>query len=136
MISMVAIIATAQGGQVPPEPPLQVLGPQLVAWSQLQRPQPIQQLLPDTTLQRSCPQAADQTPSHDALLFRQGAVLQLKGSIVQANGHYLLKLANDIAIQLDNAANSSRYEGKQVRIAGIFDKNGESFRVLSIELDS
>jgi hypothetical protein len=130
MIS-IAIASAGQTSQAPPVPPLQILGPQLVAWSQLQQPQP----LPERTLLPSGPPIG-QTTSHDTTPIRQNAVLRLKGSIAQSNGHYLLKLANDIAIQLDDPENSSRYEGKQVRIGGILEANGEKLHVISIELDS
>jgi hypothetical protein len=117
-----ASFALAQDAQKPsPVPPSDILGPQLIAWSQLQQPQPMQQEpLPSQT--QPDPSPATQT---------------LTGTIVKDAGHYLLKVADSsIAYELDDQVRASRYEGKQVKIAGVLDAKGNSFHIINIELIS
>jgi hypothetical protein len=115
--------ALAQDAQKPrPVPPSDVLGPQLIAWSQLQQPQPMQQAEPSPSQTQPDPSPATQT---------------LTGTIVKDAGHYLLKVAgSSTAYELDDQVRASHYEGKQVKVAGVLDAKGNSFHIINIELIS
>jgi hypothetical protein len=107
--------------------PSDILGPQLIAWSQLQKPQPVQQTDQDQG-QSAAPPAQEQPQSPVAQT--------LTGTIVKDGNSYVLKVATGTAYQLDDQDMARKYEGKQVRIAGTLDAKGNSFHVISIELIS
>ena len=59
----------------------------------------------------------------------------LTGTIVRDGSSYILKASsNSNVYQLDDQERAKQYEGKQVRIEGTLDANGNSFHVTSIEL--
>jgi hypothetical protein len=103
-----------------PVPPSDILGPQLIAWSQLQHPQPVGQGEQSQT--RPDPSPATQT---------------LTGIIVKDSGHFFLKISGgSTAYELDDRDRASQYEGKQVKVAGVLDPKGNSFHIINIELIS
>jgi hypothetical protein len=105
----------AQKKQVRPDPalPSQILGPQLIAWSQLQSPQPLQQ-----TRNTQEKEPAAQT---------------FTGTIVRDGNTYALKVSTDTTYPLVEQEKAKPYEGEQVRVSGIVAANGESLHILSIE---
>lgn len=123
----------AQDPQTQPSPalPSSILGPQLIAWSQLQKPRPVPQPLPPPD--QPIPQADQQTPNPPA---QQPAALTLMGTIVKDGARYVLKVSSNTAFQLDDQDKVSQYEGKQVRIAGRLDADGKVLHITSIELVS
>jgi DNA-nicking Smr family endonuclease len=118
-----------------PAAPGQVVGPQLIAWSQLQQPQPLSQPLPpadqaDQTNQKAVSQnqtAQDQQES-SAQVFT--------GTIVKDEARYVLKAADGASYQLDDQEKAKLYEGKQVKIVGSIDAHGTTLHITSIELIS
>jgi hypothetical protein len=90
-----------------------ILGPQLIVWSQLQSPQPLQRT-----------RASQQMES---------AAQTFNGKIVRDGSTYVLKVSTTIVYPLAEQQKAKPYEGKQVRIKGILDANGESVHILSIE---
>jgi hypothetical protein len=129
-----ASILLAQDSQKPNPVPSDILGPQLIAWSQLQQPQPVQEQQPPTQTGRQTeqPQAVsptqpDQSPSTQTLT----------GTIVKDSGHYILQVSGtSTAYELDDQDRARQYEGKQVKIAGKLDAKGNSFHIINIELIS
>jgi hypothetical protein len=126
VVSVVLVSASlllAQDAQKPsPVPPPDILGPQLIAWSQLQHPQPVQQAEPSPAQAQPDPSPASQT---------------ITGTIVKSSGHYFLKVADgSAAYELDDQDRASHYEGKQVKVAGVLDAKGNSFHIINIELIS
>ncbi len=111
--------------------PSDVLGPQLIAWSQLQQPQPVQQ--PDQPLSQANRQS-EQVPSPQPA--QPPAAQTLTGTIVKDFGRFILKVSSSTAYGLDDQARARKYEGKQVKIAGIFDAKGNSFHIIDIQLIS
>jgi hypothetical protein len=126
-VSPVVLSAQNVTGQPGPALPSEILGPQLIAWSQVQRPQPIPQPMPSPsqTSQQS-EQAPSQAPSPAAQTFT--------GTIVKDGDKYILKAAGTTVYQLDDQERARQYEGKQVKIAGTLDASGTSLHVSSIEL--
>jgi uncharacterized protein DUF5818 len=127
----------AQDLQARPSPalPSDILGPQLIAWSQLQKPQPVPQPLPPPD--RPTSQAAEQTQPTNPPAREQEPVAQtFKGTIVKDGSRYVLKGSSNSAYQLDDEEKAKQYEGRQVRIGGALDANGSSLHVISVELVS
>ena len=125
-------VAGQQASQQPNSPPLpSVLGPQLVAWSDLQKPQPVPQPLPP-------PQRADQSlpaPSHTQ---QQPSTQTFTGTIVKDNNKYVLKVSDGavyqfVVYQIDDQEKAKLYEGKQVKIAGSLDAKTYLLHIVSIE---
>jgi len=128
-------LLVAQDPQTKPSPalPASVLGPQLIAWSQLQKPRPVPQPLPPPN--QPLPQADQQQPNPLAQQ-QPPATLTLMGTIVKDGTRYVLKVSSNSAYLLDDQDKVSPYEGKQVKIAGSLDADGKVLHVTSIELVS
>jgi hypothetical protein len=114
-------------GPTNPVLPSDFLGPQLIAWSQLQKPLPVLQL----TSQR-----ADQQPGQSPVQPQSPAKQTLTGTIVRDGSRYILKVSNNSVYELDAQDKAKQYEGRQVKIAGTLDANGSTFHIISIELIS
>jgi hypothetical protein len=110
------IVAQDQQSKSGPALPPGILGPQLIAWSQLQRLQPVQ-----------LPRAARQ---------KESTAQAFTGTIVEDGSSYVLKVSTNSAYQLAEQETAKKYSGKQVRISGILDASGESLHIISIELVS
>jgi hypothetical protein len=119
--------------------PSGTLGPQLIAWSQFQKPQPIPQPLPppDKDKDASVPQP-NQVPQTQAPSdHRQAPAAQtFTGTILKDGKVYVLKMAGATVYQLDDQDRAKQFEGKSVKIAGTLDATGGSLHVTSIELVS
>jgi hypothetical protein len=107
------LCAQNKQSQTDRELPSDILGPQLIAWSQLQSPQPLQQT---RATQQEKP--ASQT---------------FTGTIMKDGSTYILKVSANTAYPLAEQQKARPYEGKQVRISGVLDANGENLHILSIE---
>jgi hypothetical protein len=120
-------------------PPLQVLGPELVAWSQLQQPRPVPQPLSGRTLDRNAQPLQDAAiqDSRGELPTQQpdSVVRDFRGLIAVIDGRRLLKLASDVVVQIEDPEMAKQYEGRRVKITGTGDESGKLI-VMSIELDS
>lgn len=129
----------AQDRQSQPNPglPSDILGPQLIAWSQLQKPQPVPQplLLPNRPVHYS--DQGQPAPSADPPAQTQPPAAQIfTGTIVKDGMRYVLKVSSNSVYQLDDQERARQYEGKQVKIAGTLDVTGNSLHITSIELVS
>jgi hypothetical protein len=125
----------AQDLQDQPSPalPSDILGPQLIAWSQLQKPQPVPQPLP--LPDRPISQPAQQTqPTNPPAQEQQPVAQTFKGTIMKDCSRYVLKVSSNSAYQLDEQEKAKRHEGRQVKIGGALDANSSSLHVISIEL--
>ena len=114
---LTAPLMFAQTPQSQPRPglPSDILGPQLIAWSQLQQPQPVAQPLP---------------------LSDQSDQQIITGTIIDDGISYVLRISTNSAYQLADQEKVKQYEGKQVKIDGTLDANGASVHIISIELAS
>ena len=125
----------AQDPQIQRSPalPPDILGPQLIAWSQLQKPQPVLQPLPppDRPIQQPDLQLANSAAKQE-----QPTAPAFVGTITKDGARYVLKVSSHSAYQLDDQDRAKQYEGKQVKIAGTLDADGKSLHITGIELVS
>ena len=129
----------SQEAQRKPSPvPPEILGPQLIAWSQVQKPQPVPAPLPPPDRPVQSEQQPGQSASHAAQepAQSQPAAQTLTGTIVKDGGRYILKVSGSSTYELDDQERAKRYEGKQVKIVGMLSATGNSFHIVSIELMS
>jgi hypothetical protein len=104
-----------------------ILGPQLIAWSQVQRPEPIAQPTPSSS---QTSQQSEQAPPQ----AQSPAAQTFTGTIVKDGDKYILQAAGTNVYQLDDQERAKQYEGQQVKIAGTLDASGNRLHVSSIEL--
>ena len=130
----------AQNLRSQPSPvlPSDILGPQLIAWSQLQKPQPVPPPLPpplpppDRPVQKPDQQTAQ--PANPQAQPQPPAAQTFTGTIIKDGSRYILKLSSKNVYQLDDQEKAQRYEGKQVKIEGTLDASGNSLHITSIQL--
>lgn len=120
-----------------------ILGPQLIAWSELQKPQPVPQqpqpvpppdTQPGTQSQEEPSQPkAQQGPQSETA---EPTAQSITGSIVKVAGKYMLETEDNIAYQLDDQEKAKQFEGKRVKVTGSLDRSTGILHVRSIELRS
>ena|ERR1700685_1019925 len=136
LLASVSPWALAQDAKADPLPS-EILGPQLIAWSQFQRPQPVPQPLPppdrDAQAAQNQGQAQAQPPADQQ---QPPAAQTFTGTIVKDGKDYVLKVNASTVYQLDDPDRVKPYEGKQVKISGKLDAKGNSLHIASIELVS
>ena len=124
-----------------------ILGPQLIAWSELQKPQPVPQQpqpvpAPDTQNgkkpsepnQRPDAQSqpdAQQQPQQESQ--ESTAAKSVTGTVIKVSGKYVLQTADNVAYQLDNDEKAKQYEGKRVKVTGSLDRGTGILHVTDIE---
>ena len=125
-----------------------ILGPQLIAWSEMQKPQPVPQRpepvpVPDSNADKQAGPAEDtpqQRPAQDAKApaqEKQGPAAQtLTGTVIKLGNKYVLKTTDKQTYELDDQDQAREYEGKQVKIVGSLDRTTNIIHVTSIELIS
>ena len=120
--------------------PAAFVGPQLIMWSELQKPQPIPEPLPppekpdqdQSGQQPSQQQPGQPEPATSSQSQGQPSAQTFTGTIVKDGANYVLK-ANGTAYQIDDQAKARAYEGKQVKITGSLDKSN-LIHISAIEL--
>lgn len=117
-------MARAQNSQKPKHPQPQN-GTELIAWTQLQEPHPVQSPqqapalerqpdpTPDTRSQQNQPPAGGQDDAQ-----KEPAVQSFMGTVIQADGKYVLKTMDKATYQLDDQELAKKFEGKQVQVTG------------------
>jgi hypothetical protein len=95
-----------------PTLPSDILGPQLIAWSQQQKPQPVAEPLLDPTNLRT-----------------------FTGTIVKVHNQYVLQVSSDV-YQLDGQETARAFEGKEVKLTGTLDESTRWIHVTSVRLNS
>jgi len=115
-----------------PVPPSEILRVQLIAWSQLQKPQPMSQSATSDAAQQSA-QSVD-TPSQERP--QPPAAQTLTGTIMKDGNRYVLKVSSNTTYDLEDQERARKYEGKQVKVAGVLDPKGNSLHIITIELIS
>jgi Protein of unknown function (DUF5818) len=125
-----------------------ILGPQLIAWSEMQKPQPVPQRpqpvpVPDSNTDKQAGPTEDtpqQPPAQDAKApaqEKQGpAALTLTGTVIKLGNKYVLKTIDKQTYELDDQNRAREYEGKQVKIVGSLDRTTNRIHITSIELVS
>jgi hypothetical protein len=137
---LTAPLVFSQDRQSQPSPalPSEILGPQLIVWSQAQKPQPVPQPLPppERPVQQQPDQPGAQPASPPAPSSQKPAQQTFTGTIVKDGSRYVLKVAADNVYQIDDQDAVKQYEGKPVKIVGNLNADGHSIRVVKIELMS
>lgn len=111
----------------------ELLTSDLIAWTDMQSPQP----MPSTTQQAQrapdIPQAnqlgGPEIPTQDA----QPTAQTFNGSISKEDGCYVLKVSHTTSYQLDNQEQARQYEGQRVTVMGALDSRRNLIRVQRIE---
>jgi hypothetical protein len=129
-----AVWVPAQQPQPTPDILDGLAGPQLVAWTEMQKPQPVPEPKPDptplpdpqpeqqpdrqpNTQPPPAPPAGEaQPPSHS-----EEAEKTLIGTVVKDNDRFVLRTSDQAVYQLDDQARVKPFEGKQVRVVGRLD---------------
>ncbi len=101
------------------EPADQLPAVDLVAWSGMQSPEPVQ------------PAAQTAQPQDDAKA--DPAVHTVTGSISKEGDAYVLKVSDTTSYKLDDQAKAKEYEGQKVRVTGQVDLNNDQIHVQRIE---
>lgn len=119
------LLATFSAAQQPPTDPAPegndgILGPQLIAWSELQKPQPVS------------PPAQAQTHASQSDARRQTA-RTVTGVVAKVEKGYVLETGDSLTHQLDAQDKAMPYEGKRVRVEGILDPTTNLIQVHSIQ---
>lgn len=119
--------------QPSPMLPSGILGPQLIVWSQVQKPQPVPQpLLPPNRLVWQPEQQREQ-PANPLVQQQQPAAQTLTGMIEEDGGVYALKVSSGSAYELDDQDAAKHYQGERARVVGTLDTKRGSIHVVSIE---
>ena len=141
-------MAMAQESPAKPAPGISdgVLGLQLIAWSELQKPQPVPQKPeplppPDTTAEPSQQQnPAQSQPSQGSQQTQpvpetqQSTIQSITGTVVKIGNKYVLETEDNIAYQLDDQDRAKQFEGKHVKVLGTLDRSTGIIHIKSIEL--
>jgi len=127
--------APAQEFRPVPAPPVTsaILGPQLIAWTQSQDPQPVQQPKPNASPlpERQPEQPPQQAPEAQS----QPAEHSLSGIIVKEGGVYVL-VSDTVIYQLDDQGRAREHAHRRVKITGSLSAGGDMIHVVNIELIS
>ena len=125
-----------------------ILGPQLIAWSEMQKPLPVPQRpepvpVPDSNADKQASPTEDtpkQQPAPDTKApaqEKQGPAAQtLSGTVIKLGDKYVLKTTDKQTYELDDQDKAREYEGKQVKIIGSLDRTTNMIHITSIELIS
>jgi hypothetical protein len=124
------------------------VGPQLIAWSALQKPEPVpQQPQPIPNPDQAHP--GSQNPSQSQTAPDQSAhpnqqqpepeteqtsAQSVSGTIAKVNNKYVLQTSDSVTYQLDDQSTAGQYVGKHVKVTGTLDRATGVIRVRSIEL--
>ena len=130
--------AAALFGQEPrvqPGPvfPGSILGPPLIAWSQMQQPRPVPQPLTPDPPEQQQQQAPGQSANSHA---QQPEAQTFTGTITKDRTKYVLRESSGTIYQLDDQGSAKQYEGKQVNIVGSLSANAVILHIASIQLIS
>src|SRR5690242_8047223 len=140
-------LATASFSQQAEKAPGQtdaLLGLRLIAWSEMQKPQPLPQR-PDPLpppddrkdpSQRPQPpdqpgQKSEQQPEPET---QESTAQSITGTIAKVGEKYVLETSENLAYQLDDQDKAKQYEGKRVKVRGTLDKTTGTIHIQAIEL--
>jgi hypothetical protein len=155
LVVVVFFAAAFVSAQMPPFNPAPgqndgIIGPQLIAWSALQKPEPVpqkpqpipgpDQAQPSSQGQQSPSQSAqpDQSTQPNAQQpepeTQQTPSQSVSGTIAKVSNKYVLQTADSVTYQLDDQSTAGQYVGKHVKVTGTLDRATGVIRVRSIEL--
>ncbi len=126
----ISAAAFAQKPQ-PPQSPDDVASQQLIAWTWMQKPQPMPLPPRDTPIPQADPQAQQ---SADPQAQAQKTTQTFTGKIVKNGSLYVLKVAGIASYQLDQQSGLAQYENQEVKVTGSLDADSNTIRVVKMEL--
>jgi Protein of unknown function (DUF5818) len=100
---------------------------ELIAWSQIQQPQPLQ------PAPRPSPDQQTEKPPKGLSKTEVENQPPIIGIVVKDGGSYALKTGDATSCQLDDQGRVKKYEGKKVKIDGALDENSKVIHVESVE---
>lgn len=130
-------LARAQNSQKPKHPEPQN-GTELIAWTQLQQPRPVPSPQPVPVPERqpdSTPDTQQNKPAPGAQddVQKEPAAQSFTGTVIKADGKYVLKTAEKATYQLDDQELAQKFEGKQVQVTGNLVTGTNLIKVLEIK---
>jgi Protein of unknown function (DUF5818) len=125
LILVLALIhmARAQSSQKPKHPQPQN-GTELIAWTQMQEPHPVQSQQPVPSPERQPDPTPDTRPQNQPApgaqddAQKEPAVQSFMGTVMKLEGKYVLKTTDKMTYQLDDQERAQKFEGKQVQVTG------------------
>jgi hypothetical protein len=118
-----------------------VLGAQLIAWSEMQELQPVQQPAPkpvpppEQQPEQPRPDQQQSGQAAGAPSSPQSSVRTLTGTIIKDGDVYVLK-TETATYQLDDQKKAKQYAGQQVKVVGTLDPSSKLIRIETLELIS
>jgi hypothetical protein len=151
LVALGILFAVTLGtAQTPPANPTPgqsdgIIGPQLIAWSALQKPEPVpQKPQPIPGPGQTQPSSQDQYKQADGTAqsnpqqpepeTQQTPAQSISGTIAKVNNRYVLQTSDSVTYQLDDQTNVAQYVGKRVKVTGTLDRSTGTIRVRSVEL--
>jgi len=141
------LFAQQEAPQPAPARSNQILGQQLIVWSQMQKPEPVPQQpkpLPPPDAQNHQGQAPSPDAQNQTQQTQKDAQSEadntksisntFTGTIAKVEGRYVIETSGTMAYQIDDQKRASRYEGKRVKVVGSLDRTTGTIHVTSIEL--
>ena len=137
LVFAIAPLALAQQVAAPQVPEDALQPRELIAWSSLQRPQPVPQPMPSPDSAVPEPgQPRDQQvqPPADPNL-EQAPLQSFSGVVVNCEGHYALATTEG-TFKLDAPAQIDTFTNRNVTITGVLDRENNSIRIAAIQPNS
>jgi outer membrane biosynthesis protein TonB len=157
-----AALAQDEGNdQAPQIPTTQNAGADLIAWSEMQTPEPVPaQTAPATPAQAQSPEPRPETPAPQTSPATPGqgtqpeqlpgqagsqqpqgpdnnqaepAAQTFTGTISKEGDSYVLKVADTTSYKLDDQDKAKEFENQKVRVIGTVDKSADMIHVQKIE---
>lgn len=130
-----AIVSTGLAQQPNPQTPEDAFTTRdLIAWSQLQRPQPAPQPIPREN-QVPQPEPRDQQAKSPAdPHIQQEPAQSFTGKIVREGERYLLLLADNTNYQLEQDGSFMAYESRNVRVLGFLNTDNKTIRAVNVQV--
>ena len=130
-------LARAQNSQKPKHPEPQN-GTELIAWTQLQQPRPVPSPQPVPVPERQpdpTPDTQQNKPATGAQddAQKEPAAQSFMGTVIKAEGKYVLKTAEKATYQLDDQELVQKFEGKQVQVTGNLITGTNLIKVVDIK---
>jgi hypothetical protein len=143
VLSIALPTAMAQTSQKPntpntPNGPNGHAGTELIAWTQVQKPEPVPSPQP-VPLRKQQPeprpetQPPNQPAEHQYDAQKEPATQAFSGTIMKAGDKYVLKTADNMTYQLDDQQRARKFEGKQVQVTGTLDTDSTMIKVQEIK---
>jgi outer membrane biosynthesis protein TonB len=152
LLSFQAFAQSRVSNDESPLPESQDPGSSLIAWTEMQEPQPLQQTPTQTPTPEPRPETAPpqqpmpstqpepkpaqppstaQPPEQDQ--HAQPATQTFTGMISKDGDTYVLKVSDAISYKLDDQDQAKQYEGQRVRVLGALESSSNLIRVQKIE---